>query len=52
VVQPLLKASPMKAVVVRDFGGPDQLVLDEVADPTPEPECVAVGPVGTDCSQV
>ena len=27
----------MKAVVVRDFGGPDQLVLDEVADPRPEP---------------
>jgi NADPH:quinone reductase len=27
----------MKAVVVRDFGGPDQLVLDEVADPTPGP---------------
>src|SRR5215813_12658101 len=27
----------MQAVVVRDFGGLDQLVLDEVADPTPAP---------------
>jgi len=55
VVQPLLKASPMKAVVVRDFGGPDQLVLDEVADPTPEPgqlrilvHAAGTNPVDTD----
>src|SRR5262245_13020858 len=32
----------MKAVVVRDFGGPDRLLFDEVADPTPGPGQIRV----------
>lgn len=32
----------MKAVVMKDFGGPEQLVLDEVKQPIPEPGWVMV----------
>jgi NADPH:quinone reductase len=34
--------SSLKAVVVREFGGPEQLRLDEVADPVPGPGQVRV----------